>query len=387
MNVDQYIGGIEHAILHLLYSRFFARAMKATGHLPAKAIEPFDALFTQGMVTHETYRRPGRTGGRCGASRRRSSATGRARGSPTGRRSRSGSSTKMSKSKKNVVDPDEIIARYGADTARWFVLSDSPPDRDVEWTAAGAEAAHRHLGRVWRLAQEAATASGGGDAAAGAAVTRAAHRAIRDVTADIEGFAFNKAIARLYELTGAIGKASAAPAADRRAALRILAQLTAPMTPHLAEDVWAAAGGEGLAAAAAWPVADESLLAEASVTLPVQVNGKRRAEIAVPAGSDAATIEALVLADAAVQRALNGAEPAQADRRPRPYRQRRALTPSASLPAAGPRPGLTNMTSRLTREDNLSAINDLTHLRTRAQAGASGARRAGRRDGQALFLL
>ena len=144
---------------------------------------------------------------------------------------------------------------------------------------------------------------------AGAAVTRAAHRAIRDVTADIEGFAFNKAIARLYELTGAIGKASAAPAADRRAALRILAQLTAPMTPHLAEDVWAAAGGEGLVAAAPWPVADESLLAEASVTLPVQVNGKRRAEISVPAGSDAATIEALVLADAAVQRALNGASP------------------------------------------------------------------------------
>ena len=129
------------------------------------------------------------------------------------------------------------------------------------------------------------------------------------MTADIEDFAFNKAIARLYELTGAIGRASAAPAADRRAALRILAQLTAPMTPHLAEDVWAAAGGEGLAAAAAWPVADESLLAEASVTLPVQVNGKRRAEIAVPAGSDAATIEALVLADAAVQRALNGASP------------------------------------------------------------------------------
>jgi leucyl-tRNA synthetase len=261
------------------------------------------------MVTHETYSTVGADGRpvwREPAEVVRDAAGARlADGTPV----EIGPSTKMSKSKKNVVDPDAIIARYGADTARWFVLSDSPPDRDVEWTAAGAEAAHKHLGRVWRLAQEAATAAEAGDAAAGAAVTRAAHRAIRDVTADIEGFAFNKAIARLYELTGAIARSAAAPAADRRAALRILAQLTAPMTPHLAEEVWAAAGGEGLVAAAPWPVADEALLVEASVTLPVQVNGKRRAEIAVPAGADAATVEALVLADAAVQRALNGASP------------------------------------------------------------------------------
>ncbi|HRO11358.1 leucine--tRNA ligase [Amaricoccus sp.] len=309
MNVDQYIGGIEHAILHLLYSRFFARAMRITGHLPEKAIEPFDALFTQGMVTHETYatRAPdGRPVWREPSEVVRDAEGARlADGTPV----EIGPSTKMSKSKKNVVDPDDIIARYGADTARWFVLSDSPPDRDVEWTAAGAEAAHRHLARVWRLAHETSEAAEAAEAAGGdQTLLRATHRAIRDVTADIEGFAFNKAIARLYELTGAIGKAPAgAPA--RRTALRTLAQLTAPMTPHLAEEVWAMAGGAGLVAAARWPEADPALLVEASVTLPVQVNGKRRAEIAVPAGSDAATIEALVLQDPAVVRALNGAAP------------------------------------------------------------------------------
>jgi leucyl-tRNA synthetase len=302
MNVDQYIGGVEHAILHLLYSRFFARAMMLTGHLPEKAIEPFDALFTQGMVTHETYStvEDGRIVWHEPSTVVRDEAGARlADGTPVA----IGPSTKMSKSKKNVVDPDDIIARYGADTARWFVLSDSPPDRDVEWTAAGAEAAHRHLGRVWRLAKEAVAAGVG---MPGEEMARATHRAIRDVTADIEGFAFNKAIARLYELTAAIGKA---PPAERGGALKVLAQLSAPMTPHLAEDVWAMLGGEGLVAAAPWPEADPALLVEASVTLPVQVNGKRRAEIAVPVGSDDATVEALVLADPAVQRALNGAAP------------------------------------------------------------------------------
>ncbi|HVL22141.1 MAG TPA: leucine--tRNA ligase [Amaricoccus sp.] len=309
MNVDQYIGGVEHAILHLLYSRFFARAMARTRHLPESAEEPFDALFTQGMVTHETYSTPGADGRpvwRDPSEVIHDEAGPRlADGTPV----EIGPSTKMSKSKKNVVDPADIISHYGADTARWFVLSDSPPDRDVEWTASGAEAAHRHLGRVWRLAHEAAAAGESDELGDAEPLLRATHRAIRDVTADIEGFAFNKAIARLYELTAAIGRADGAPAATRRAALRTLAQLMAPMTPHLAEDVWATLGGEGLVAAAPWPVADPALLAEATVTLPVQVNGKRRAEIAVPAGSDAATIEALVLKDEAVRRALGGASP------------------------------------------------------------------------------
>ena len=286
MNVDQYIGGVEHAILHLLYSRFFARGMKRTGHLPEKAIEPFDALFTQGMVTHETYSRHRGPDGRVGLARAPAEVVRdekRARGSSDGTPVEIGPPTKMSKSKKNVVDPDDIIARYGADTARWFVLSDSPPERDVEWTAAGAEAAHRHLGRVWRLAH--GGRGGRGDAAdprrpRRRPLLRATHRAIRDVTADIEGFAFNKAIARLYELTGAIGRAPRRRAGARRFALRTLAQLMAPMTPHLAEEVWAMLGGEGLVAAAPWPEADPAMLVEASVTLPVQVNGKRRAEIA-----------------------------------------------------------------------------------------------------------
>jgi leucyl-tRNA synthetase len=267
------------------------------------------------MVTHETYSRDldGRTVWYAPDEVMRDEAGARL---PDGTPVEIGSISKMSKSRKNVVDPDDIIARYGADTARGFVLSDSPPERDVEWTAAGAEAAHRHLAGVWRLAYHAA---GAGDASADAVarrvgaealpLLRATHRAIRDVTADIEGFAFNKAIARLYELTGAIGKASAAPPEARRFALRTLAQLMAPMTPHLAEEVWSMLGGDGLVAAAPWPEADPALLVEAQVTLPVQVNGTRRAEIAVPAGSDAATIEALVLGDAAVQRALNGATP------------------------------------------------------------------------------
>ena len=302
MNVDQYIGGVEHAILHLLYSRFFARAMHATGHLPPRAVEPFAALFTQGMVTHAiTQTRDGR--GLPVYHLPEDAAALRTSGAEV----ETLPPAKMSKSKKNVVAPEDIIRAYGADAARWFVLSDSPPDRDVEWTAAGAEATFRHLARVWRLAQETLT-RGDGDARHDTELDRATHRAIRDVTEGIEGFAFNRAIAKLHELTNMVSRSDASAAAKARA-MRAMAQLMAPIVPHLAEEVWALLGGTGLCASAPWPKADPALLVEESVTLPIQINGKRRGEITVGRNMDAAEVERLVLADPMVARALNGAVP------------------------------------------------------------------------------
>jgi leucyl-tRNA synthetase len=308
MNVDQYIGGIEHAILHLLYSRFFARAMHICGHLPEKSKEPFDALFTQGMVTHAIFQTR--------------DANGRpVYHYPEAVEMRDGKgfledgteveiipSAKMSKSKNNVVDPMNIIASYGADTARWFVLSDSPPERDVEWTAAGAEAAHRHLGRVWTLCDRIAAmdpaAKGEGDED----LLREMHKAIRDVTLGIESFGFNAAIARLYAFTNTLAKSKAGAAAQKQA-IMTLAQLMSPMTPHLAEDIWAHQGGEGLLAEAAWPVADEAMLVENTVTLPIQINGKRRSEITVAKDLPKEEVEKIALADDAVVKALAGGQP------------------------------------------------------------------------------
>jgi leucyl-tRNA synthetase len=305
MNVDQYIGGIEHAILHLLYSRFFARAMHKTGHLPQKAIEPFNALFTQGMVTHEIY------------------MTRDANGRPVYHlpediiRSDSGAtlkdgtavevipSAKMSKSKKNVVDPMNIIAAYGADTARWFVMSDSPPERDVEWTASGAEAAFKHLNRVWRIADDIAQGNTPANPDEDTALARATAKAIDEVTKGIEGFAFNKAIAKLYEFTNTLQRTQAGSAA-RRDAMLVLAQLMQPMTPHLAEEVWSMLGGAGLVTQSAWPKADPALLVDDSVTLPIQINGKRRAEITVPKDMPASEVEKIALADDAVIKFLAG---------------------------------------------------------------------------------
>ena len=310
MNVDQYIGGVEHAILHLLYSRFFARAMNATGHLPDSAREPFEALFTQGMVTHEIYSTaPAQDGRRTyhlpeEIERRDGHTVLKSDGTPV----EVTPSAKMSKSKKNVVDPDAIIAQYGADTARWFVLSDSPPDRDVEWTASGAEAAHRHLARVWRIASEIAASDAPANAAEDTALARALHRTIHDVSMGLESFGFNAAIARLYAFTATLAK-SAAGADARRAAARTLAQLMSPMTPHLAEEIWTTLGGEGFVTSAPWPTADESLLTDDTVTLPIQINGKRRSEITVPTDMAKPDIEAAVLADGAVQRALDGGAP------------------------------------------------------------------------------
>ncbi|MHA7875370.1 leucine--tRNA ligase [Roseivivax sp.] len=308
MNVDQYIGGIEHAILHLLYSRFFARAMQMTGHLPAKSSEPFNALFTQGMVTHAIYKTTG-AGGRPvyhypeDVELKDGKALLRADGSEV----EVIPSAKMSKSKNNVVDPVAIIGQYGADTARWFVLSDSPPERDVEWTAAGAEAANKHLARVFRIASEAA-ASEAPAKPGDEDLLREMHKAIHDVTQGIESFGFNAAIARLYAFTSTLSKAEAGGEAKRQAA-RALAQLMSPMTPHLAEELWALLGGEGLIANAPWPIADEAMMVEDTVTLPIQVNGKRRAEIAVPKDMDKGEVEKTALAHHAVVKALDGAEP------------------------------------------------------------------------------
>ena len=322
MNVDQYIGGIEHAILHLLYSRFFARAMQITGHLPEKCREPFNALFTQGMVTHEIYQ------------------TRDDKGRPvyhlpedvTDGRLADGTaveiipSAKMSKSKKNVVDPVNIIHAFGADTARWFVLSDSPPERDVEWTAAGAEAANRFLGRVWRMARDLADQhEAGGDKIdltlqemmdslqpgqnpLDDELMRATHKAIDDVTKGIESFGFNAAIARIYAFFNALSK-SQASARMKWAAMRVLAQLMSPMTPHLSEELWTMLGGEGLVVSTPWPQADPDMLRENTVTLPVQINGKRRAEISVPPDMAKDEVEKCALAVDAVQKALDGAAP------------------------------------------------------------------------------
>ena len=309
MNVDQYIGGVEHAILHLLYSRFFARAMQITGHLTKKAIEPFDALFTQGMVTHAIYQTPKQDGR---PTYHYPEAVdlrdGKAYLREDGVELQIIPSAKMSKSKNNVVDPLNIISAYGADTARWFVLSDSPPERDVEWTASGAEAAFKHLGRVWticdRIGEMDKDAAGQGDDD----LLRAMHKTINDVTLGIESFGFNAAIAKLYAFTATLQKSKAGQTAQRTA-IMTLAQLMSPMTPHLAEDIWAHQGGEGLIATAPWPVADEAMLTSDTVTMPIQINGKRRAEIQVPADMSKEEVEKLALSHEAVIRTLDGAVP------------------------------------------------------------------------------
>jgi leucyl-tRNA synthetase len=307
MNVDQYIGGVEHAILHLLYSRFFARAMHQTGHLPASCAEPFNALFTQGMVTHAIYQTRGESGRP--VYHYPEDVTLRDGGAflSDGTQVEVIPSAKMSKSKNNVVDPVQIIQTYGADTARWFVLSDSPPERDVEWTAAGAEAAHKHLGRVFRIAVQASEDTTPA-CAADNDLLREMHKCIDDVTKGVESFGFNAAIAKLYGFTNTLAKSKAGGIARQQAA-RTLAQLMSPMTPHLSEEIWKRLGGKGLVAKAEWPVADPAMLIEDTVTLPVQINGKRRAEIDVPKDMDKARIEAMALAQDAVQKALDGATP------------------------------------------------------------------------------
>lgn len=323
--VDQYIGGIEHAILHLLYSRFFTRAMSKAGHLDLS--EPFKGLFTQGMVVHETYRLGSGPNGEwvSPSDVKIEEADGKRRATliATGEPVEIGSIEKMSKSKKNVVDPDDIIASYGADTARWFVLSDSPPERDVVWTEAGVEGAHRFVQRVWRLVSESADvlakaearAAGEGDAAV---VSKAAHKALKSVGEDIGKLAFNKAVARIYELTNtlqgpladaAAGKASAEMVSALREAVDILIVMIAPMMPHLAEECWAALNGEGLVADRPWPKFDAALVVDNEITYPVQINGKKRADLTIARDADQLTVEKAALALEAVQKALDGKSP------------------------------------------------------------------------------
>jgi leucyl-tRNA synthetase len=315
--VDQYIGGIEHAILHLLYSRFFTRAMREVGLLGID--EPFAGLFTQGMVVHETYKDA--AGAWVQPNEVRIESTEGARRAfhvKTNVDVAIGSIEKMSKSKKNVVDPDDIIASYGADTARWFMLSDSPPERDVIWTEEGVQGAYRFVQRVWRLVNETAIADVDasrpdliGEKAE--ALRKATHRTLAAVEDAVENLRFNVAVAKIYELANAIsGTASVRDAEDggiewaRREALQVLVQLLAPMMPHLAEECWRSLGCEGLAAQASWPAIEAALLVEDTITLPVQVNGKRRAEITVAKDADARTIEEAVLALDAVQRSTEG---------------------------------------------------------------------------------
>jgi leucyl-tRNA synthetase len=295
--VAQYIGGVEHAILHLLYARFWTRALRRLGRIGVS--EPFNGLFTQGMVTHETYR--------AGDGSWLSPDEVRKDGDDwvhieSGHPVTPGRVEKMSKSKRNTVDPEPILSKYGADAVRWFMLSDSPPERDLEWSEAGIEGASRFVQRVWKLVN-----SAGGGEGEDEALRRKLHRTIAAVGEAIDALQFNKAVAQLYELTSAVEKAR--PSATRSEAIRTLVLLIAPMAPHLAEECWALLGAEGLIADAQWPEFDPALLVDDQVTLAVQVNGKLRDTVTAPRGLDKPAVEALALASDNVRRQLGGASP------------------------------------------------------------------------------
>ena len=308
--IDQYIGGVEHAVLHLLYSRFFTRALRDCGYLDIA--EPFAGLLTQGMVCHETYKIGERWLTPDELTKKDEGWVETSTGTPVV----VGRSEKMSKSKKNVVDPAHIISTYGADTARLFMLSDSPPERDLDWTEAGIDGAFRYLNRLWRMVGMAAdTLPASGSPIPNAlapnveALRRRAHRTIADVTGDLDRFHFNRAVARVRELTNAIAEL----AGDEdgalwvlREALEIAVRLVGPMMPHLAEELWRTLGHKTLLADAAWPVADPALLAEDTVTVAVQVNGKLAGTLELAKNIDAKAAEAAALAMPAVQAKLAG---------------------------------------------------------------------------------
>ncbi|MEM1390694.1 MAG: leucine--tRNA ligase, partial [Pseudomonadota bacterium] len=303
--VDQYVGGVEHAVLHLLYARFFTRAMRDVGELDLPSGEPFAGLFTQGMVTHETYQsKDGKWLEPAAVERRGDEVVESATGNPV----QVGDIVKMSKSKKNVVDPDEIIATFGADTARWFVLSDSPPERDIEWTQAGAEGAARFVQRVWAVFDELprakpAAPEGKTD------LRQASHKAVAAIDKAIEEFRFNAAIAEFYTWLNAIKKGADESEANRYEAASMLARCLPPFMPHLAETCWARIGGVGFVSEAAWPEIDAALTVDDTVILPIQVNGKRRAEIEVSKTASKDEIEQIAMAAPDLQSHIDGKTP------------------------------------------------------------------------------
>lgn len=313
--VDQYIGGIEHAILHLLYARFFTRAMKATGHVDMK--EPFKGLFTQGMVVHETYK--SNTGAWLSPSEisiETINGDRIAKHLISGEDVKIGSIEKMSKSKKNTVDPDEIIESYGADTARWFVLSDSPPERDVIWTEDGVQGSYKFIQRLYRLLNEISTIAKNSKPlatydGANLDLVKIFHKALNNVTNDFEKLRFNRAVAQVHEATNALSQYKSqlkTPNPDQLSTLhecaQLLIQMCAPMIPHLAETCWALFGHQTSIFKMEWPKANPAYLVDDSIVLPIQVNGKRRAEITVSIDATNAEIESAVLAHENVQKIL-----------------------------------------------------------------------------------
>lgn len=315
MSVDQYIGGVEHAVLHLLYSRFFTRALKKCGYLSAE--EPFAGLLTQGMICHETYKDA--DGKWIVPTDAVPDENGQMVHKDDGRPVDVGPSIKMSKSKKNVVDPELIIATYGADTARLFMLSDSPPERDLEWTDSGVDGAWRYLNRLWRLITEPkapfaakGTAQPKNLSSVAQKVHSTIHKTIAAVTDDLAKFHFNKAVARLRELTNTLGDMDGVEGDDSwvlREGYEYLVRLIAPMTPHIAAELWSELGHESVLCEVTWPIADDALLVDDNVIIPIQINGKRRDQLEVPKDMDKGEVEKLALASEKVQAALEGKAP------------------------------------------------------------------------------
>ena len=315
MPVDQYIGGVEHAVLHLLYSRFFMRALGRCGYIDIE--EPFAGLFTQGMVLHQTYQNAAEewlfpkdvsedVGGRLVDAAGHPVSIGRLE--------------KMSKSKKNVVDLDDIVDTYGADTARLYLLSDSPPERDLEWTAAGIDGSWRYVSRLWRMVSEPAVELPppnqpvpGPLEPALANVRRMTHKTIAAVTDDLDKFRFNRAVARIRELTNALEDMPTlrreVAASVLREGLETATRLIGPMMPHLAEEMWQALGHTTLLADERWPEADPDLAIDDKVTLAVQVNGKLRGTIDLPRDAANRAVEEAALALPQVARFLDGRTP------------------------------------------------------------------------------